>query len=159
MKEPAGGLWNSRVIQRRVAKKGLRPRLAASIIAFFWLVAIVVFGIAEHLIDPTTFDNAWSGMWWATQTVTTVGYGDIVPADTAGRLLASVLMIGGLSLFAVITGVITSSFVAWAQADRRDKADEPVLAKLAEIESQMATIRTELAQLSGRRGDDPSPRA
>ncbi len=107
------------MIAQRVEKKGLRPRLAAAVIATVWLVAIVVFGIVEHLLDRQSFESVWDGMWWATQTVTTVGYGDVVPDEGAGRMIASVLMIGGLSLFAVVTGAITSAFVAHAQAETR----------------------------------------
>ena len=55
--------WSERVVARRVEKKGLRPRVAAGLIAILWLVAIVVFGIAEHLIDPEAFDTIWLGMW------------------------------------------------------------------------------------------------
>jgi voltage-gated potassium channel len=132
--------WPARLIARRVEKKGLRPRVAASIIAVLWLIAVVVFGIVEHLIDPETFDNVWLGMWWATQTVTTVGYGDVVPTDTAGMLIATVLMIGGLSLFAVVTGFITSAFVARAQAATRRADDDSVMAKLIEIEARLAAI-------------------
>jgi voltage-gated potassium channel Kch len=137
--------WPGRLIERRVEKKGLRPRVAASIIAVLWLIAIVVFGIAEHLIDPDTFDTVWLGMWWATQTVTTVGYGDVVPVDAGGQLIATVLMIGGLSLFAVVTGFITSAFVASAQAETRGTAEDPVMVKLVEIEAQLAAIRADVS--------------
>jgi voltage-gated potassium channel len=140
--------WPTRVVARRVEKKGLRPRLAAAVIAVGWLVAIVVFGIAEHLIDSKSFETVWDGMWWATQTVTTVGYGDVVPEDGAGRVVASILMIGGLSLFAVVTGAITSSFVARAQADARLEPGDPVLAKVTEIESELTATRAELNRLS-----------
>ena len=58
----------------------------------------------QRLVDPNTFDNVWLGMWWALQTVTTVGYGDVVPVSTAGKLIASFMMLGGLSLLAVVTG-------------------------------------------------------
>jgi len=133
-----------RLVDRRVAKKGLRPRVAASVIAAFWLIAIIVFGVVEHLIDPDTFGNVWLGMWWATQTVTTVGYGDVVPADWAGQLIATILMIGGLSLFAVITGFITSAFVARAQADSRAEVDDPILAKIGMLEAQIAELRSDL---------------
>ena len=101
-----------RIVERRIARRGLRPRVAASVIAVIWIVAIAVFGVVEHLVDPKSFDNIWLGMWWATQTVTTVGYGDVVPNQAGGQLIASILMIGGLSFFAVLTGMITSLFVA-----------------------------------------------
>ena len=149
MEEPQEEHWPGRVIAKRVEKKGLRPRVAASIIAILWLIAIVIFGIVEHLVDPDTFDNVWLGMWWATQTVTTVGYGDVVPADTGGMVIATVLMIGGLSLFAVITGFITSAFVARAQADNRSRTDDPVIVKLDEIEAQIEALKDGLARISG----------
>jgi voltage-gated potassium channel len=152
--KPPEQQWPARVIARRVEKKGLRPRLAATVIAILWLAAVVVFGIAEHLVDPQTFGNIWLGMWWATQTVTTVGYGDVVPDDTAGQLIASLLMIGGLSLFAVVTGVITSTFVARAQAETRAEGDDPMLTKMTEIEAQLTAIRTEVARLSAGRDPD-----
>ena len=150
--EQAPDSYLGRIVDRRVERKGLRPRVAASVIAVFWLIAIVVFGIIEHLVDPDTFDNVWLGMWWATQTVTTVGYGDVVPVDTAGQLIATILMIGGLSLFAVITGFITSAFVARAQADSRAEREDPILAKIGELESQVAALRADLA---GQRPADP----
>ena len=138
------------MIASRVEKKGLRPRLAAGVIAVLWLVAIVVFGILEHLVDPESFDDVWDGMWWATQTVTTVGYGDVVPDEGGGRLIAAVLMIGGLSLFAVVTGAITSSFVARAQAESQSQANDPMLAKLTELETQLSAIKADVAKLSPR---------
>jgi voltage-gated potassium channel len=149
--------WAGRVISRRVEKKGLRPRLAAAVIAVLWLIAIVTFGIAEHLIDPATFDTVWLGMWWATQTVTTVGYGDVVPVDSAGQVMATVLMIGGLSFFAVVTGAITSAFVARAQATQRASARDPVMLKLNALESQLAAIKADLAQLPGAPGEQRGP--
>ena len=136
-------------------QRGLRPRVAASIIACVWIVAIVIFGVVEHLVDPETFDNVWLGMWWATQTVTTVGYGDVVPGPGGGKLIATVLMIGGLSLFAVITGVITSVFVARAQAERRMAGGDPVAQRLDKVAGELESLRRDLARLSkGRSGPD-----
>jgi voltage-gated potassium channel len=135
-----------RLIERRIARKGLRPRVAAGVIATLWLVAVVIFGIAEHLVDPETFGNVWLGMWWATQTVTTVGYGDVVPNETAGMLMGTVLMIGGLSLFSVITGAITSAFVARAQQTARDERLQPMADRLERVETMLAELRTELGQ-------------
>ena len=78
-------------LDRREQQKGLRPRYAAYIIVVLWLIAVIIWGVAEHLLDPSTFPTAWLGMWWALQTVTTVGYGDVVPQDDVGRALASQL--------------------------------------------------------------------
>ena len=137
-------------LEKRAARKGVTPRLAASLIVLFWLVGVVVFGVIERLVDPSTFDNVWLGMWWGVQTVTTVGYGDIVPGGTAGKLIASLMMLGGLSLFAVITGAITSAFVAQAQAHRQPTADNPVLHQLEAIDAQLDAIKAELARLDRR---------
>ena len=133
---------------RRVQRKGLLPRIAAGLIAVLWVAAIVVFGIVEHLVDPEKFDNVWLGMWWATQTVTTVGYGDVVPDQTAGQLIATVLMIGGLSFFAVVTGAITSLFVTRAESERRAEGDDPVVTRLDEIGRQLETLRADLERRS-----------
>jgi alpha-N-arabinofuranosidase len=77
------------------------------VIVAIWSLWVIVFGVIEHLIDPGTFDNVWLGMWWGIETVTTVGYGDVVPGETAGKVIATFLMLGGLSLFAVVTAAIT----------------------------------------------------
>ena len=146
--------WAGRAISRRVEKKGLRPRYAAAVISILWVIGVIVFGVVEHLVNPETFDNIWLGMWWATQTVTTVGYGDVVPSDTAGKVIATLLMIGGLSLFAVVTGAITSAFVARAQATQRGRAGDPMMLKLNELEAQIAAIRADLARGSGTHGGD-----
>ena len=90
----------------------------------FWTLAIIVFGVVERLIDPDTFSSIWLGIWWATQTVTTVGYGDVVPQQTAGKVIAVFLMLGGLSFLAVLTGAITSAFVTRAQAESQDESAE-----------------------------------
>src|SRR5881392_1080393 len=71
-----------RRLEKRVQNNGLRPRLAVSMILAFWVFGVVVFGVVERLVGPNTFDNVWLGMWWGVQTVTTVGYGDVVPGTT-----------------------------------------------------------------------------
>jgi voltage-gated potassium channel len=124
---------SERWLDRRIARKGLRPRDAAYLIGAFWAIAVVLFGVVERLVDPKTFHNVWLGMWWAIETVTTVGYGDIVPQQTAGKLIAAFLMLGGLSLISVVTAAITSGFVSRAQARQRAAGDDPVMQKLDQI--------------------------
>ena len=137
-------------MQQRLQRRVLRPRFAAFLIVSLWGVGVVVFGVVERLVNPETFDNVWLAMWWALQTVTTVGYGDVVPGDTAGKVIASFLMLGGLSLYAVLTGAITSAFVAEAQARRRAGKEDPVTSRLEDITAQLEAIRAELARLDSR---------
>jgi voltage-gated potassium channel len=133
-------------------RKGMRPRFAAYLIIAFWTVAVVAFGVIERLVDPDSFDNVWLGMWWAIQTVTTVGYGDVVPGSTAGKVIATFMMLGGLSLLAVVTGVITSGFVAQAQAQRQADREDPVMEKLEQMAGRLDAMDAHLARL--QRGSD-----
>jgi voltage-gated potassium channel len=132
-------------VDERIARKGLRPRYAAYVIVVAWAIGVVVFGVVERLVDPGTFDNVWLGMWWAIQTVTTVGYGDVVPGSTAGKVIATFLMLGGLSLFAVVTGAITSAFVAQRQKVAGDR--DPVVRKLDELTTKLDALQSEVARV------------
>ena len=143
--------WSARWIAKRIARRGLRPRDAAYVIVMVWVFWIVVFGVVEHLVDPDTFGSVWLGMWWGIQTVTTVGYGDVVPQDTAGKLIGAFLMLGGLSLLAVVTGAITSAFVTRAEDERREAGDDPVMQRLQDVSAQLEQIKGELSSL--RPGD------
>jgi voltage-gated potassium channel len=134
-------------LDKRIARKGLRPRDAAYLIGGFWTVAVVVFGVVERLVDPKTFHSVWLGMWWAIETVTTVGYGDIVPDQTAGKIIASFLMLGGLSLISVVTAVITSGFVARAQSQRNQTGDDLLMQKLSEMAAELNVVRAQLDNL------------
>ena len=133
-------------LDARLGRTGLRPRDAAFLIAGFWLIAVVLFGVVERLIDPKTFHTVWLGMWWAMETVTTVGYGDVVPHQTAGKVIAAVLMVGGLALLSVITALITSGFVSRAESHRRASEGDPVMRKLDQLTRELQAVRTELEQ-------------
>lgn len=141
-----------RPIEKRIRRQGFRPRYAAYLIIASWSVGVVVFGVVERLVDPGTFGNVWLGMWWAIQTVTTVGYGDVVPGSTAGKVIGSFLMLGGLSLFAVVTGTITSAFVTQRQREGAIGGDDRVASRLDELAAKLDELRAEVASLD--RGPD-----
>ncbi len=65
----------------------------------------------EHAAQPDVFDNALSGIWWAASTLLTVGYGDIYPITTAGRMLGVVITFLGVGVVAIPTGIISAGFV------------------------------------------------
>ena len=148
---------SERWLEGRIERRGLRPRDAAYVLGAFWAVAVVVFGALERLVDPKTFHSVWLGMWWAIETVTTVGYGDIIPKQTAGKLIAGFLMLGGLSLIAVVTAAITSGFVSRAQAQGRFTGEDPVMNKLEELSRDLRAVKAEVEDLRSQRG--PNDRA
>jgi voltage-gated potassium channel len=138
---------SERWLDKRIEQKGLRPRDAAYVIGAFWTIAVVAFGVVERLVDPKTFHSIWLGMWWAVETVTTVGYGDIVPNQTAGKIIACFLMLGGLSLLSVVTAAITSGFVSRSEARRRAAGEDPVMQKLDDLAAELRNVKAKLEQL------------
>jgi voltage-gated potassium channel len=66
---------------------------------------------AEHTIQPDVFKNAFCGFWWAVNAVLTVGYGDIYPVTTLGKLMAITISFLGVGVVAIPTGIISAGFV------------------------------------------------
>jgi voltage-gated potassium channel len=106
----------------RALARAETPRGGAAVIAAITTIATVGFGVLMSAIDHKNFTTVGQGLWWAVQTVTTVGYGDHVPTNTAGQLLAAAVMLLGLAFLAVITAAVTSSFVARATEERARRA-------------------------------------
>src|SRR5262245_53303948 len=89
-------------------------RNAASVIVIATFVVVIAAGAVMTVIDPNEYPNLGVGMWWALQTVTTVGYGDVTPTHVGGRLVGALLMLEGTAFIAIVTAVITSTFVSRA---------------------------------------------
>ena len=109
------------IIERRLDRFMREPpsvRNAAGVIVIATTVVVVGAGILISLIDSDEYPDVWVGMWWALQTVTTVGYGDVAPSHVAGRLVGAFVMLEGIAFIAIVTAVITSSFVARASREQ-----------------------------------------
>ena len=141
-------------LSEREQNKMVRPRNAAYFIVVLWLGAVVIWGVLEHLIDKDTFPTVWLGMWWALQTVTTVGYGDIVPESTVGRLVATFLLLGGLAFLSVVTATITSSFVARRQRELAETTADPLMERVSALHDRLDGIEAELRRI-GHHGEAP----
>lgn len=79
---------------------------------------------AEHDAQPDKFANAFSGVWWAVATLTTVGYGDIYPVTAMGRFLGGIIALTGIGLVAVPTGIISAGFVDLLEKRGKTEPDE-----------------------------------
>ena len=127
----------------RVLSEPPNVRVAAGVIVSTTAVVVAGGGILMRVLDHSEYRNIWVGMWWALQTVTTVGYGDVTPKHTIGRLVAAVVMLQGIAFLAIITAAITSSFVARAARERElvEGVDEAAFE---------ARVETAFAELNGR---------
>jgi voltage-gated potassium channel len=122
-------------------------RAAATIL----LSATIIGGILIRLSDPDEFESVWEGLWWAVQTVTTVGYGDVVPQSVLGRLVGTLVMIVGIAFITVSTAAIASAFVE-AGRRQRDLADDPERSELRLLRAEIESLRTEVRTLIDRDG-------
>ena len=75
------------------------------------VVASLVIYTVEHDAQPEAFKNAFTGLWWAVATLTTVGYGDIYPVTVTGRIFGAVIALLGVGMVAIPTGIISSGLV------------------------------------------------
>lgn len=92
--------------------KKKKEQLLSSIfvVLILMLISSIFMYYCEHDVQPDKFDNAFSGLWWAIATLTTVGYGDIYPITIFGKILSAFLAILGIGLVAVPTGIISAGF-------------------------------------------------
>jgi len=90
-----------------------RGELAAVVSVLFLLLVMTssLMFFAEHKAQPEEFASIPRAMWWSIITLTTVGYGDVFPVTAAGRLLAGVIAIVGIGLFALPAGILGSGFM------------------------------------------------
>lgn len=125
----------------------LTPARAVGTILTVATVLVLTGGLLARIVEPETFTSIGLAYWWAITTVTTVGYGDIVPHDTAGRLVGAVLMLTGLSLIPTLSSVVVSLLIA----KRTRATQEQQLELFAENAAQLARIERTLERVAGDR--------
>ena len=97
-----------------------RRELVGSIffVAILMLVSSLLVYAVEHDAQPEAFRNAFSGLWWAVATLTTVGYGDIYPVTAVGRILGAVIALLGIGMVAIPTSILSSGFLEYMSKKR-----------------------------------------
>jgi voltage-gated potassium channel Kch len=116
-------------LQLAVESGRILPYLMTTIAAL-----AVGFGFLMWLVDREDFPTFGRALWWAVQTVTTVGYGDATPVQPAGRILATVLMIVGFASLSLLTGIIASLLVHRRTAAAGESDFAKIDARLDELE-------------------------
>ena len=147
------------LIERRLERFIHEPpsvRNAAGVIVIATTVVVVGAGILISVIDSEEYPDVWVGMWWALQTVTTVGYGDVAPSHVAGRLVGAFVMLEGIAFIAIVTAVITSSFVARAARENAASRADGELSDRELIETRFADLERKIDLLAAGRQDPGS---
>ncbi len=147
------GRWN--LIERRLERflQGpLSVRNAAGVIVVATAVIVVGAGVLISLIDHEEYPNIGIGLWWALQTVTTVGYGDVAPKNVGGRLVGAFVMLEGIAFVAIITAVITSSFVARATRESQAAQAKDELSDRELMERRFDELKQKLDALASTSG-------
>lgn len=100
----------------------IREILVSFLIVFLLMVvASLLIFYAEHDAQPQQFSNAFSGLWWAAATLTTVGYGDIYPITPLGRILGAIIALLGIGMAAVPTSILSAGFVELLEKKKKQE--------------------------------------
>ena len=130
-----GILWVLKVVPgipglrqlRRVLVLESGPLLSVLVI---FLMVVFLASVAEYFLErdvqPATFGSVPAALWWAVVTLTTTGYGDVVPITPLGRMVAALVMISGLGVFGLWTGILATGFAAETRRDNFLKTWETV---------------------------------
>ena len=102
---------NPKLLARLLQRRPLTVRRAAIVICIYTALITSVGAAVARLADRSEFHSFGTAVWWAVQTVTSVGYGDIAPHTTLGRAVAGLLMTSGLAFLAVITATVTAALL------------------------------------------------
>jgi voltage-gated potassium channel len=137
-------------VANRLARRSLQGHAVLLVSAITLILVLTMAGIAlifERGSPHATITSYPEALWWALSTVTTVGYGDIYPVTSGGRLAGLLLMLAGIALAGIITAAVAAWFVQSVvkQADEIEKEENA-----AEASMQQATVLQRLDALESR---------
>jgi voltage-gated potassium channel len=133
---------------RRIAS----GRFVVGSVAITLIVLAILSAVLMHLVDKTDFPTFGIATWWAAETFTTVGFGDVVPTTTVGRFIGGGVMVFGITFLSFLTASVTSALI---ERDRRRaelsrEAEGPadlsdVVAGIARLEQRLERLEERLA--------------
>ena len=119
--------------------------LAATFLLLSFLGAVLMW-----LIDERNFSSFGLAAWWALQTVTTVGYGDVVPTTALGRVVGGIEMVIGISFIAFLTATVTSTAIERGAAEKQETALKAATENTQRIIDALGTTTTAVTELNAR---------
>jgi voltage-gated potassium channel len=134
-------------IRRAVANRRIFPWLVLATVAIALLSGFVV-----TVIDRKDFPDFGTGVWWAIVTISTVGYGDVVPHSGWGRVVGSGVIVVGVTFVSFLIAIVTSYFIAAEEAEKAELERERREQELAEARDTLRRIEERLASIEARLG-------
>jgi voltage-gated potassium channel len=134
-----------RTVERWLTSRHVFGRLIAATAALSILAAVLI-----TLFDRKEFPTVWLGLWWAVQTVTTVGYGDITPQALSGRIMASLLMLVGIGFISLITATVAHTLMSRVSEEGELARDRETAAAFERLERRLDELERLLREAPGR---------
>ena len=135
--------------QNFLTRRPLTAGRAARVIVLATFLVTVLGGVLIWLVDHREFPDLGTGLWWALQTVTTVGYGDVVPEQTGGRIIGAVVMLQGIGTITVIAAAVTATLIEQVRSRHGLTEEHELAARLASMDARLAKIEKALGERRG----------
>src|SRR5262245_9665478 len=136
-------------LERRIRKVVTSRSVTLSFAATF--VGLAVAGaVLIRFLDRDSFSSFGLAFWWVLQTVTTIGYGDVVPSGTVGKVIGGIEMVIGVAFISFLTAGVTSAVVQQVQAKADDAERQREERDFQMITDTLGEIRTAIADLNRR---------
>ena len=138
------------LVERRADRIASARSVTFGLAATFFALALVG-AVVMRFADSHNFPSVGLATWWALQTVTTVGYGDVVPTTTTGKVVGGVEMVIGVSLISLLTAAVTSTVIQRGEAAakeedriRDEQTKQTIIEGLARVDDRLSRIESEL---------------
>ena len=138
----------------RMHKAVLSGRIIPYLAGVIGLIALIA-ALVVRLLARGEFNSIGESLWWAAQTVTTVGYGDVIPETAFSKVIAVLVMFFGIATVSLATALITSAVITATQRRNAEVQGDPELGALLRIEERLEAldaIEQRLDAIEGRLG-------
>ena len=136
-------------LSRTIRKLLSRHQLGATLVVA--LVTMVLSGVIVSRLDPS-IGSAWDGMWWAWVSMSTVGYGDVVPQNAAGRLFGALLILFGVVVISLLTASLSAFFIG-GDVGKVEHEEREADRMLKEISERLERVERLLAEQAATKRD------
>ena len=125
----------------QIALRSSRPKI--TVFLLFLSITVTVIGTLMYVIEGQSngFEDIPKSIYWTIVTITTVGYGDVVPLTATGRFLAALLMILGYAIIALPTGIVSAEITKEVEQQKNNEKNREIIDKLNELQKTVEKLK------------------